>query len=66
MDPFSTSHICHRHVEDVHEMCMKKFDCEKYFLTNLPGWNFQYANGIGGRVSSKLYFLQISLNLQTV
>ena len=35
-----------RYVKDILKMCMKKFNAEKLFLTNLQGFDLQLAGGI--------------------
>ena len=34
-----------RYVTDILKMCMKKFNAEKYFLTNLQGFDLHIAGG---------------------
>ena len=35
-----------RYVTDILKMCMKKFNAEKFFLTNLQGFGLHIAGGI--------------------
>ena len=35
-----------RYVTDILKMCMKKFNAEKYLLTNLQGFDLHFVGGI--------------------
>ena len=43
---FTVSFKCMVGMLDILKMCMKKFNAEKYFLTNLQGFDLHIAGGI--------------------
>ena len=43
---FPFSFMLDRYVTDILKMCMKKFNAEKYVLTNLQDFNLHFAGGI--------------------